>query len=82
MTGTAQIVKTYTDGTFEIVTMPTETARAHVAARTANADHYGIIRIAVNVEGRSLTWDAVKGWTKACDNAATEHPGFPCSHPC
>ena len=77
----AQIVKTYFDGSFDIITMDIDTARGYVKARTANADGMGIAKIAVRPDGATwLTWTKATGWTKECDNAAVEHPGFACAH--
>lgn len=80
-TPTAQIAKTFTDGTVDILTLPVTTARAHVAARTAHADSYGLASISVRIDTTTYAWAPATGWTKPCDNADTEHPGFPCAHP-
>jgi hypothetical protein len=78
----AQIAKTYNDGSVDILTLSVEDARAHVKARTAAPDHFGLAKVSVKVEGgATYRWANGKGWFKECDMADVEHPGFPCAHP-
>lgn len=80
---TARIAKTYADGSVDILTLPVDEARAHVAARTQAPDHYGLAAILVAIGRETHRWTLGAGWASsgACDNAAVEHPGFPCAHP-
>lgn len=61
----AQIAKTYTDGTVDILTVPVDTARTHVATRAAAADSFGIVTMTVNVGQSSHRWTAAEGWVSA-----------------
>jgi hypothetical protein len=58
----AQIAKTYDDGSLDILTLPVDTARAHVATRTANAASFGLARITVRIGSTTHAWDATNGW--------------------
>lgn len=63
MNTSAQITKTYTDGTIDIQTLPVDTARVHVATRTAAPDHFGIVRIGVRIGQRVYLWNRGQGWS-------------------
>lgn len=63
-TATAQVTKTYDDGSFDIDTMPVDTARAHVRLRTANPASFGLRAIEVRIAGATYDWTKETGWTR------------------
>ncbi len=76
----AQITKTYIGGAVDILTLSITEARAHVKARIAHPDSFGLTALQVRVGNDTHRWTRRDGWVQDCDFPEVEHPGFPCAH--